>query len=176
MNDRKSKLLHAFADEINKSDDFEEASVFTSKELDTPVDMVRCIVTEVGTDLINALGEFYFLPFENEEVLYFTLTITLGDEVVPESVSDLESAVSKLDFYLPYGCFALGGEGSILVYKYTVPFRSADSEDEQMSSMLTALDAAVTICDRFEGYLMLVASGELAPDDMISQVMSNGEG
>lgn len=176
MSEIKIKLLQAFAEEINKSDDFEEASVFTSRELDAPVDMVRCIVTEVGTDLVNSLGEFYFLPFEDEEVLYFSLTITLGDEVAPESVSDLESAISKLDFYLPYGCFALGGEGSILVYKYTVPFRSTDPEDAQMSSMLTALDAAVTICDRFEGYLMLVASGDITPDEMISQVMNNGEG
>ncbi|MCR5594679.1 MAG: hypothetical protein K6G12_02420 [Lachnospiraceae bacterium] len=171
MSDKKMNLLEALAKELNEAEDIEQASVFTKEELNAPADVVRCQLNEMGADMLYLLGEFYFLPFEEEEVYYFSTAITVYDELPEEAAILMGVAASKLDYLLPCGAFTLSGDGSTLVYRYTAQLMADESEDKLIQKMLTAVDAAILTVDKFEGFLMLVAEGELTPEEMMDVVM-----
>lgn len=170
VNDR--ELLNKLADELNKVEDIEEASVFTSEELGTAMDMVRCLIKETGADLIDTMGECFFLPLDEEaEVSYFTTMITIIDEMDPEDSVHLAEAVARINFFLPVGSFAIDDEDRGLIFKYAVPVMNDASDEDKMKSMLTAVNVSLGVVDKYEGFLMLVATEELDPDKMMDLIL-----
>ena len=73
---KKSKLLEELKKKLEESGNFGEMSVFTAKELDAPMDILRAEIPEFGSDLVSLLGEFFFLPIEDEGRVYFSTVIT----------------------------------------------------------------------------------------------------
>ncbi len=171
MDEKKRELLTRFANELNDAEDVENSSLFTADELGTDVDVVRCLIKETGSDLIDTLGEFFFLPIGNEEVSYFTTMITIIDEMEPDEAAAFAEAVARINFFVPVGSFAIDEEESGLVFKYAVPIMDDASDDEKLKYMLTAFNASLGIVDKYEGYLMLVATGELEPEKMIDLIL-----
>ena len=171
MNEEKRKLLNKLVEELQQAEDIERASLFTAVELETQTDVVRCLVTETGADLLDLLAECFFLPLADgeEDVQYFTIMVTLIQQM-KDDIRPLAEAVSRLNTYLPAGCFAIDEENGML-FKYAVPMLKASSEDDKLSTMLTAFDTAIGILDKYEGYLMLVATGELQPADMMDTIL-----
>ncbi len=176
MQDRKRELLDALVSELNDSEEIDQASLFEAKELDAPVDMVRAILTEIGSELISVLGEFFFLPYEDQDVLYFNTTITVTDDIKPDERMALAEAVARINYLIPCGAFSLGENSETMVFRYTVPVFSDLDSEKQLSVMLTSIDAAVLAVDRFEGYLMLVLEGNLTTDEMIDLIKSDVNG
>ena len=76
MNKKKRELLNLLVSELEDAEDMEQTSLFTAEELNAPADAVRTLINEVGTEFISVLGEFFFLPYEDEEVLYFATAMT----------------------------------------------------------------------------------------------------
>ena len=173
MDEKKRRLLEAFAKELEEAEDVEQMSLFTKEELDTPADIQRCLITEMGTKLSTVLGEFFFMPFEDDEMLFFSTVMTISDEIGEDRRRDLEAASALIDSVIPCGCFAIA-DGNRLVYRYTVPFFSDDDEKKQVTMMLTAANAAIETADRFLGYLSLVADENMAPEDMMDIVTGSG--
>ena len=171
MSEIRKKLLTAFTKEIGESEDIRDASVFTAEELGIEADVVRCAITELGLELIDVLGEFFFYPYEDEEVLYFSSVITIADEYDENAMSDLEAAVSRINAFLPCGAFTTGAEGKNLIYKYTIPVMADMKEKDQLRSMLTAANAAITTADTYMGYLVLVIGGDVTPEEMMEAVL-----
>jgi len=172
--EKKIKLLEALIRELQESEEIQDMSLFTEEELDAPVDVARAMIVEMGTELVDVLGEFFFLPLENEEVLYFVSSITVMEEIPLDKQMDLAIAVARLNSLIPCGAFAMGNGGENLIYRYTVPVSAELDEEVKMTMLLTAVDTAIQEVDRFIAFLMLVAAGELSVDDMMSLLSKEG--
>ena len=167
MNEKKRELLNALVEELEQDDDLEQTSLFTEQELGTPGDVVRTMINDVGPELISVLGEFFFMPYKDEEVLYFATAITLSEEIPEESREELETTAARINTMIPCGCFATGLAGDRLIYRYTAPFLSKQDTAEQKVLMLTAVSAAMNTVERFTGYLTLAASGKMNADEVM---------
>ena len=171
MDEKKRELLTILARELNDAEDVESASLFTDEELGTDIDLVRCLVKETGADLIDTLAECFFLPLERQEsVSYFTTIFTIIDEMEPEYAQELAQAVARINFFLPVGTFAVDNENG-LIFKYTVPIKDEESDDDKKKDMLTAFNLSLSVVDKYEGYLMLVATDELDSEKMIDLIL-----
>ena len=175
MNEKKRKMLNVLIEELDESEDFEEISLFTAEELGAPADIARALISDVGSELIDVLGEFLFMPYKDEEMLYFTSVITLTDEIMADEQVDIALAVARINYVIPNGCFSLGENGKSLVYRYTVPIPADLKDDDIKAMMLTAVDAALTVVDRFEGFLSLVIEGNLSPEEMMTIITGTSE-
>ncbi len=172
MGEKNRELLTTLANELNNAEDIEDASLFTAEELEAQTDIVRCLIKETGADLIDTLGECFFLPLGNDaDVSYFTTIITIIDEMEPDDATQFAEAVARINFFIPAGTFAIDEEESGLVFKYAVPIMNDASDEEKLKYMLTAFNASLGIVDKYEGYLMLVATGELDPEKMMDLIL-----
>ncbi len=91
MNEKKRELLNALCSELEKVEYLEQTSLFTADELEAPADVVRTLINEIGTEFISVLGEFFFMPYEDEEVLYFATAITVSEDIPSDCRMDLEA-------------------------------------------------------------------------------------
>ena len=162
----KGKLLEMLMDELKDAEEIQDMSLFTAEELESPMDVVRAMIVEMGTELTDALGEFFFLPLENAEMLYFVSSILILEDIPVDRQTDLAVAAAGLNALIPCGSFAMGEDGASLVYRYTIPVPAELDEAVQRTMLLTAVDTAIQEVDRFSSFLMLVAEGELNVEDM----------
>ncbi|MBQ9437095.1 MAG: hypothetical protein IJU50_02070, partial [Lachnospiraceae bacterium] len=154
MNERKQELLKALEEELKNNDMIGEMSLFTSEELNSPSDMLRAEIANFGTTGQSVLGEFLFLPIEDEELYYFTSVINLTFTLERSAAEEIARAASRLNYYLPVGGFALGGEDdSNLVFKYMVPVLADADIGIQKKTVFAAADRALLYGERFEAYL-----------------------
>lgn len=174
MDEKKKELLKVLEEEFKGDVDFGEVSFFTKEELNSPVDILRAEIAEFGTDSVSVLGEFFFLPLEDDGILYFTSVITLSGTVPEEVVTDLCKAVAKVNYLLPTGCFALGDHDKNLVFRLSVPVFADDDVKRQELAVSNAADTAVFMADRYEGFLKLVINNEMTVDEMIETVQRGG--
>ena len=165
---KKSKLLEELKKKLEESGNFGEMSVFTAKELDAPMDILRAEIPEFGSDLVSLLGEFFFLPIEDEGRVYFSTVITLMTNVPKETVPDIADAAARLNFYLPCGCFALGDDDKNLIYRFMMPI--SENEKKPQDTMYMAADTAIGVADRFERYLKPVIKNELTTKEMVDMI------
>ncbi len=171
MNEKKSKLLKKLEAYFQSDENIEEASLFTGEELGMPTDMLRIIVCDYGPALMDVLGEFYFLPLkEDDEVWYFTSVITIKSDLPPEGTPALAGAISKLNFYLPYGAFCMSADGSLLAYKSVVPVKAADTEKQLYSQIELNADTSLLIPESYTDLLARVADGRLLLKDFLSML------
>ncbi|MBQ4481649.1 MAG: hypothetical protein II966_00300 [Lachnospiraceae bacterium] len=169
MDKKKIELLKTLEGEFKEADDIGEVSLFTKEELGA-VDILRAEIAEFGTDLVSVLGEFFFLPFEEDEVLYFTSVITLSGSITEDIVPDLAGAVARLNYILPCGCFAIGDNDKNLIYRFSVPIFGDEDKKRQEMEMSNAANTAILIAEKYEGYLKLVMNDNMTVDEMIKTV------
>lgn len=172
MEERKLDLLKSLEKEFKDAGDIGEVSIFTAKELDAPMDVLRAEIAEFGSDLTSVLGEFFFLPFEETEVIYFSTVITITGNLPNEIVPEITSAIARLNYYLPCGCFAVGEDDRNLVFRFTVPLRGDAKQKDQEADISIAANTAVLTAERFEGYLKLIIKNEITVDEMITLARS----
>ncbi len=167
MDERKQKLLKQLEAYFQNNEDTEDVSLFTKEELGTSMDVLRALITDYGTDLTDVLAEFSFLPLQNTEVLYFNTVLTIRVDVPNEGVTALSGAVSKLNFYLPYGSFAISRDGSILIYKSCTAFPS-DWDDKELYELIeTSADTALSVAESYIGLLSDVADGKMSLSEFL---------
>ena len=168
MADRKQKLLKRLEDFFKNDEDIEEASIFTAKELGTPMDMLRVLVTGYGPGLMDVLAEFSFLPLEGpDEVWYFTSIITIKDDIPEDGVSPLAGAISRLNFYLPYGEFCINAKGDLLIFKSMTVLRADHDDDKLYEDIELAADRALLSAEGYTDLLIRVSDGRMLLNDFI---------
>lgn len=170
MGDKKRSYLEALRKMLEDSGNFGEMSIFTAEELNTPMDILRAEIPGFGSDLVSVLGEFIFLPIEEENILYFSTVLTLMHSVPKEAAPDIADAVARLNYYLPCGSFALGDNDQNLVFRFMMPISKEESDEDIERDMYLAVNTGIGTADRFEGYLKLVAKGEITTKEMIGMI------
>lgn len=167
MDERKRELLKRLEAFFSKDEDIDEVSLFTKEELETPMDVLRVLITGYGPGLMDVLVECSFLPLPDTEVLYFNTVITVRMDVPQEGVSALSGAIAKLNFFLPYGGFAVNGDGSMLVYKSSTAFLSENPDDKLYELMELSADTSVLVAENYTEMLSQVADGQLTLNDFL---------
>ena len=165
------ELLEALEAALKEDDGIGEMSVFTAKELDAPMDILRAEISGFGPDLVSVLGEFFFIPFEDEETLYFSTVITLSSTVPAEAVPDVTGAIARLNYYLPCGCFALGSEDKNLVYRHTALIDAKDKKEDQIKDIVRSSDIALGVAERFWANLLSVIKNEITVSEMMDSLL-----
>ncbi len=176
MKERTKELLKALEEELRNNDMIGEMSIFTSEELNTPSDMLRAEIADFGTNAQSVLGEFLFLPIEDEELYHFVSVINLTFTLDKAAAEEAARAISRLNFYLPIGGFALGGEDdSNLVFKYGVPVLTDADIEIQKKTIFAAADRALLYAERYEAYLNLILEDGASLEDLLGETDENEE-
>ncbi len=170
MDARKKELLEMLEKELKKDDSIGQMSIFTAKELGTPMDILRAEIMEFGPDLISVLGEFLFMPFEDEGVLFFTSVITLSGTVPKGAAPDLAAAVARLNYNMPLGCFALGDDDKNLIFKFTTLIDAGDKKEKQASAVSRSVEMALSVSDRYMSFLLPVINNDMTVDEMVEML------
>ncbi|MCR5000441.1 MAG: YbjN domain-containing protein [Lachnospiraceae bacterium] len=172
MDNKTTELLRALENSLKGEEGIGELSIFTAEELGAPMDILRVEISGFGVDFVSVLGEFFFMPFEETDILYFTSVITITGTLEKDAVPDMTEAVSRMNYYLPFGCFAIGEEDKNLIYKYTVPVMS-ENDEEKKKFIAGACDSAIGMAENFEGYLKLILRNEMSVEEVL-EMFKNG--
>ncbi len=173
MKDIKKELLEALEKELKGNEGIGEMSMFSAKELNAPMDILRAEIPEYGPELVSVLGEFFFFPADDKDTLFFTTVITLSSTLPKEAAPDVASAIARLNYYIPLGSYALGDEDKNLVYKMTLPLRAEEKKESQIKDMVNSVFYALGIAEKFLGYIIMVIKNEITVEEMTD--MFSGE-
>ncbi len=171
MSDRKQILLKKLEVFFAEDETVEEVALFSAEELGTPMDMLRLLVLEYGPGLKDILAEYSFIPYgEEDEVWYFSSILTLETDLPKEGIPSLSQAIAKLNFYLPYGNFAISSDNRMLIYKSVTALRS-DCDDETLyKDIELAADTSLLVPEQYTQLLSSVADGSLLVNDFLSML------
>ncbi|MCR5747861.1 MAG: hypothetical protein K6G03_09140 [Lachnospiraceae bacterium] len=168
MEEKKRKFLTQLEKFFKDDEDVEEVSLFTKEELGTPMDVLRALLTGYGPGMIDVLAEFSFLPIEGaDEVWYFNTVITIMTNVPKDGASALAGAISRLNFYLPYGGFCLSPDGTMLTYKSVTALRTDHPEKKLYEDIELSADTALLVPENYTYLLIKVAEGSMLLSEFI---------
>ena len=171
MKKKKLALLERLMQDFLEFEDHEDFSIFTSEELGTEMDVLRGMHTEFSSEMVEVLGEYFFLPLETEDIWYFTSVFTIIEQIPDLLLEEMGATISRLNYYLPMGAFVLGGDQTgTLIYRYTVPVLSSHDEEVQFDMIRSAADAAFYCAEEFAGYLLLLSQGKAGYRDIIGAI------
>lgn len=155
--EREHNLLTQLEKEL--SSDFEEMSLFTAEELETEMDVLRVLETGYGSALTEALGEFFFRPSADEDMMMFSAVITLTNQLDKKYTPLLAHGISMLNFYLPCGGFAINSPETTLVYRLNQVVYTSMSDEEMLRQMKTCVSLAFAAPEQYVGMLLKMAEG-----------------
>ena len=172
MEERKRNLLKQLEKFFKEDEDIEEASLFTKEELETPMDVLRVLVTGYGPALIDVLAEYSFIPMpgEADEVWYFSSVLTIETDIPKEGAAALSNAIARLNFYMPYGGFCLSPDGSMLTYKSVTALRSDEKDETLYKDIELSADTALFVPENFTDSLLRIADGRMPLSEFIAML------
>lgn len=141
----------------------DEARIVPSEESGGIPDILMAEWTRFGGHLDTVMAEFLFrdVPGEPEEGKFFSVVLTLREDVPAENAPELAFASAITNFYLEKGCFALNKATDMLVYK-TVRSVAWDEEEERiLRDCVLEMEQAREIAARYSPALLAVAEGSL---------------
>ena len=172
MGERKRDLLKQLEKFFKEDEDIEEASLFTKEELETPMDVLRVLVTGYGPALIDVLAEYSFIPMpgEADEVWFFSSVLTIETDIPKEGAAALSNAIARLNFYMPYGGFCLSPDGSMLTYKSVTALRSDEKDETLYKDIELSADTALFVPENFTDSLLRIADGRMPLSEFIAML------
>ncbi len=154
LEENQQKILMRLAESFEQADVF---SVVVPKEDAGVADTLVVQHTQLGEKAEEALGEYYFLPLTEENMLYqyFVCSITLSEDIEPEKQAAFEKVISYINFALPLGAFRLNLQGNLLCFRYTL-MMEADKDLDHMelmvrSSMINSIQLVTQWADLLDG-------------------------
>jgi hypothetical protein len=172
MEERKRDLLKRLEKFFKEDEDIEEASLFTKEELETPMDVLRVLVTGYGPALIDVLAEYSFIPMPGEvqEVWYFSSVLTIETDIPREGAAILANAIARVNFFLPYGGFCLSPDGSMLTYKSVTALRADENDETLYKDIELSADTALLVPENFTDSLLRIIDGRLPLSEFMAML------
>ncbi|MCR4654905.1 MAG: hypothetical protein K5770_01530 [Lachnospiraceae bacterium] len=167
----KKELLNALEERLKADGDIGQTVMLNAEDLGSSMDVLRAEILEFGPDLMNVLGEFFFMPFEDEGLMFFTSVITYSDSVPREAAADIAAAVARLNYYIPCGCYALGNDDKNLIYRYTAIMLNSEEKERLTQAVISAAYSSVSVAEKYLGYLLLVLKGEITVEEMVKMML-----
>ena len=162
------KLLEALAGDFQEGG--METRLMTREETGMDAEVLRTIWPDFGVDLQQLFVECMFigLPRGAEDTLYYSVVLNLSAEFDKESMPDLFEAMSKLNFYMTGGSFAIDPDESILVFKQMLQL-PAEYDFEVLHEMINVAAAhTVQLCEPYAPLICGVAEGRIPLSDVLA--------
>lgn len=133
------------------------------REEDVPVPILTTLHDNIGYQNNEVMGEFYFLPLyeEGQEFHYFSLVMTLDEEVPEERYEDFALATSMLNFHFPIGSFVIERKGGILAYKYTALLPVESDMESLVLQADGAIGTSMALVNDYVDVFMQLLNGEI---------------
>lgn len=136
-------------------------ALFNLADEDFPYDVLNLIVYDLGEKQSQCRGEFCFINInEEEEIQTFTSIITMNDELDISNFGELCEAVNALNFYIPYGSFAISRADKNLIYKLSCPLPVDLSEELLHQQVELFISNAYLMVDKYIDLIESIATGE----------------
>ena len=158
--EKEDRLLKSLMADFTEGD--MQAAFFPLEETGGVTDILRVAVENFGRNGDAILGEFFFLPLENgaSDVLYFASVLSLDEVLEPVHLPQLYNAISRLNYYLPAGCFAVNASGTMLVFKVMAQLPGELSEEAMLRQMNIAAVHALQVAEPYTALLIGIAHGD----------------
>ncbi len=163
---QREKLLKKACDELTEE---MIPALFKDKEESGIEDGELAILfDELGSNNDEAFGEFFFNPIMSDEdaVQYYTCLIILTEEVDKDKLPLLYEALTFINYYLPFGCFAIDGDNESIVYKYVQALPINMKDDALYEQIQIAMGNAITIADSNINLVLSIEDGTMDMDDV----------
>lgn len=123
----------------------------------------------MGRGCEEVMGEYYFQQIlaGTEEGYYFTLMISISEELNEETYGMFSVASSILNFYLPFGAFVLNREIKTFAFKHTVVIPASISAEQAYEMINQAIGGSLDIIDNNIDILEDMEKGEATLEDFL---------
>ena len=144
-------------------DSLDIVNVLREPEGNLPMPVLTTIHSNIGYQGNEVMGEFYFLPLfaEKQDFHYFTVVMTLDEQVSSEKQEEMAKAANMLNYYLPMGAFVAEKDGGVLAYKHAglLPV----SLDTKMLSFMAdgMIGTAMSMVNEYVDPLMQLLNGQI---------------
>lgn len=123
----------------------------------------------MGKSLEEVMGEYYFFPVsvEESEGYYFTLMLTISEELTAETYTIFSAASSILNFYLPFGAFVLNQKTKVLAFKHTIVIPAAYETEKAYELVDKVVGGALDIVEHYIDILEDMEKGKATFEDFM---------
>lgn len=119
-------------------------------------DMLLVQHTEIGKDIDEILGAYYFVPAPEElgPFQYFFTTLTLSEEIPEETQETLAAALTVINALVPFGAFVISPDMTVISYRHATLLPN-DIDESTLSltvqaTMLNALSEVTIWADELD--------------------------
>ena len=171
MGERELELLKGLMGHLEGNEEVDQVSLFTAEELNAPMPVVRAFLPGFGASGLEVLAEFFFLPgAEGDPTLRFSSVLTITNILPQDRLPEVDTAVARLNCYLPVGAYCVNRGGSHLLYKLVIPMGREWTKASQERMVCLAAEEALLTPRGTAGLLVSVALGELSLGDFLESL------
>lgn len=143
-----------------ESKDQQIPAIFAPADEDMPFDTLNMILSDIGMDHTEVVGEFSFLKTDEKiQVATFAAVLTVSNQISTENIGMLYEAMSLLNFLLPYGAFSAYEKEHLLVFKLSSPITTTLKEEELYNQVQVLISNAYLIVDKYIDILIDISEG-----------------
>lgn len=137
--------------------------------------VLSCLNDSFGVSGAEVMSRFYFAPMEvsPEGVQYFVAMSTLSDELPIERVAEVSQAVGMLNYYIPYGAFAVDPLTRSVIYRITTPITTELSEEELIEEVDILAGQSLDMAERYCYLILQVAFQGMSVDDFMDTILNS---
>ncbi len=128
---------------------------------DEGTEILAVMLDEIEGYQTDALGEFFFMPSEEDaEVQFFVNLITISEDLSQETLGELCIAISMLNTYITTGAFAVDPTSGSLIYKNSVAIPINISYEQTKDYVNMAMGISIELVDGIAYMLEEVNEGK----------------
>ena len=153
-------------------DSLEVAAILREPSESIPTHMLNVLHTNTGNEEEEVMGEYYFLPIEEENAKFhmFCTVMTLSEEVLEDKFDELGRAANLLNFYLPVGSIVFSKPEQIMAFKYTSLIPMGASEEEALNMIDGNIGLSLHLVNQYVDVLMKLSRSEITFTDFLEEM------
>ena len=136
------------------------------------VPILTTLHRNMGNHNDEVMGEYLFAPHVEGADEYFTISLSITENLTEETYGLFSAASGVLNFYLPFGCFILNRDITTFAYKYTVIIPSGYTKEQAFELMDKAIGGALDIVDNNIAILADMERGTATFEDFLELMPS----
>lgn len=126
----------------------------------------------MGNHNDEVMGEYFFMPQEESNDDYFTISLSITENLTDETYGLFSTASGVMNFFLPFGGFVVNRDITTLAYKYTVIIPADYTKEQAFQLIDKAVGGALDIVDNNIAILTDMEKGEATFDDFMELMPS----
>jgi hypothetical protein len=156
------KLRQAF-------DSLGEAAILRDPAEGLSTHMLNVLHTELGTSGEEIMGEYYFLPVNDENTQFhlFSSVLTLSEEMPEERFEIMCNAANVMNFFLPAGSLVFSKQDGIMAYKFNSLIPGSATEDQALVIIDGNIGLVLNLMDKYADAIMKLLRDEINFEDVL---------